>query len=215
MPESTLTAFVNGSAGQQRCDNRVTRFWYDSLQRARFSLDAEGYLVETKYLDSAKSGTDHRLRQQTDDRGDATLAQCGYGNRFAPSRRPGHDADLRCRRPVVQVTDANGKSEYFAYDAVGNKTSSSTRRPRAPTDLAYTWIYEYDAEPAPGFERSPTVSFGTCEYHDAVVTETTAQLVTHNLYDALGNVTAASRVKAPRRHARPVMNTTCWAGRPR
>ena len=50
---------------------------------------------------------------------------------------------------ITQATDANGRSEYFSYDAVGNKIRYVNKRAASSTDAAYTWTFRIRRERPP------------------------------------------------------------------
>ena len=192
MTTASLTTWSDQTAVANYPRNRVTRFWYDTLSRQRFSLDGEGYLTETKYLDSANQKQQTVYAGKPTVAASATLAQVVTAAAAAPNQTANQTVtqlfDVGGR--VTQVTDANGKSEYFVYDTVGNKISYVNKKAASATDVAYTWTYEYDAAGRLTFERSPSVTYSGVNASTLVVTDTTAQVVTRNEYDALGNVTA-------------------------
>ncbi|HEY6236581.1 MAG TPA: hypothetical protein VIW69_15890, partial [Candidatus Elarobacter sp.] len=49
LTKDTLDGWANGAAVAGDANNHATRYWYDALNRVRFTLDAEGYLTETQY----------------------------------------------------------------------------------------------------------------------------------------------------------------------
>ena len=195
--DAAIRAMVRGLASSTQ--DRVTRFWYDTLDRARFSLDAEGYLTETRYLDSSRQEQTTVYAGKPSIAAGATLANVVSAAGAAPNQSLNQVTtktfDVAGR--VVQVNDANNRNEYFVYDAVGNKTRYVNKKAASATDAAYTWIYEYDAAGRLQFERSPSVSVTTVTENGEtldVATNSSLVLVTHNFYDALGNLT--SRVEA-------------------
>ncbi len=91
------------------------------------------------------------------------------------------------------MTDALGKTEYYGYDEVGNKTSFTNKKGRGAGDVAYTWNYEYDANGRMTYERTPAVdsTFVTESSSDGRAEPyrlRTRALVTKFEYDALGNL---------------------------
>ena len=124
---------------------------------------------------------------------DARERGLGRGRRL-PSR-PTIRARRRSTMPpgrVIRVTDALGKTEYYGYDEVGNKTSFTSKKGSAAGDVAYTWNYEYDANGRMTYERTPAVdsTFVTESSPTAALSVSTsnARLVTKFEYDALGNL---------------------------
>lgn len=179
-------------------NDRTTRYWYDGANRPRFKLDAEGWLTETRYLDATRERKAIVYTNQPGTNGapsvpaNADLAD--LENLVADPELSGplynqetitrYDAAGR----VVSVRDADHKTEYFGYDAVGNKTSYTNQKGSAAGDVAYTWRYEYDAANRLIYERSPTVAVTRVDPETLEVLETNSSIVTYNEYDALGNV---------------------------
>lgn len=196
MTTASLTTWSNQSSVANYARNRNTFYWLDALNRTRFTLDGEGYLVETRYLDSTNQQQTVVYAGKPTIANGATLAQVVTAAAAAPNQTNNQtttqsfDAGGR----VVQVTDALGKSEYLVYDAVGNKIKYVNKKATSATDAAYTWTYDYDANHRVVYERSPSVSVATVDPTTLAVTEASQSLVTHNFYDALGNLT--SRVEA-------------------
>ena len=192
MTTASLTTWSDQSAVANYPRNRVTRFWYDTLDRQRYVLDGEGYLTETRYLDSSNQEQETVYAGKPTVNATDSLAQVATAAAAAANQSSNQVTtktfDVAGR--TTQVTDANGKSEYFVYDAVGNKIKYVNKKAASASDAAYTWTYEYDANHRLVYERSPSVTYNSVDPSTLVVTPTTAQIVTRNDYDALGNVTA-------------------------
>src|SRR6185295_1686500 len=151
MNATNLDSWSAVSAVANATDNRVTKFWYDGLARACFSLDAEGYLVETRYLDSTNQQQSIVYAGKPTIGGTGTLADVVAVAAAAPHQSSNQTTtqkfDVAGR--VTQVTygaltDPNSKSEYFVYDAIGNKIQYVNKKAASASDLAYTWTYDYD-----------------------------------------------------------------------
>lgn len=191
-----LASFETSNGTDSR--NRVTSYWYDGTNRPRFMLDAEGWLTETRYLDATREhkaivyinrpGTNGTPSVPTN----ASLADLESlvadpelsGPLYNQETITRYDAAGR----VASIRDADQKTEYFGYDAVGNRTSYTNKKGSAAGDVAYTWTYEYDAANRLIYERSPAVAVFTVNPTTLQVTETSSSIVTRNEYDLLGNL---------------------------
>ncbi len=195
MTTASLTTWSDGASIASNAANRITRFWYDTLDRLRFALDAEGYLVETRHLDGARQTQSIVYAGKPTVPANATLAQLVTAAGAAPyqslNQTTTQTRDTAGR--VVQVTDADLRSEYFGYDALGNKTSFVNKKGASATDAAFMWTYEYDANGRLIYERSPAVDVTTVT--ESVpgagvlnASSTNARVVTRFEYDSLGNL---------------------------
>ncbi len=197
MTAASLTTWSTGASIVNNTANRTTKFWFDALNRERFVLDAEGYLSETRFLDSAKQEVLNVYAIKPAIGANATLTDVASAASAAPLQVgiQSTTKTLDVAGRVVQVMDADGRSEYFGYDAVGNKTRYVNKKASGPTDAAYTWTYDYDANHRLTHERSPSVTITTINPTTLVATESTQSLVAFNEYDALGNVTARTEAQ--------------------
>src|SRR5207344_2196723 len=50
---NSLRTWATTNANNTATGDQVTAFWYDNVGRQRFTLDAEGYLTETRFADAA------------------------------------------------------------------------------------------------------------------------------------------------------------------
>ncbi|MFC4312678.1 DUF6531 domain-containing protein [Steroidobacter flavus] len=174
-------------------DDRTTRYWYDGAGRLRFTLDAEGYLTEQRYDDSTRERTDIVYAVKPTIAANATLTQVvtaagvidnNLEDQLTLTRR---DAAGR----VTSVRDALGNTEYFGYDAVGNKLWFTNKKGSAAQDANYTWRYEYDANHRLVKETAPPVAVATVTTEGTGLHASTVAnvaLETVMTYDALGNV---------------------------
>jgi YD repeat-containing protein len=171
--------------------DHITHSWYDSLGRLRFTLDAEGYLRETRYDTANRTQRSHIYAQ----------------NVFGPL--PGFDpseADLEDMEGIVDDIDnatldqtletvydlagrvarinyADGTYEAFTYDGNGNRL---TYRNQAGS----VWSYVYDANGQLREEHSPTVATTVVSIDGNGLTSDVddAVIITRMTYDHLGNV---------------------------
>ena len=189
---ATLQSWASSNASNTA--NRTTRFWYDATDRIRFTLDAEGYLSEARYNDATREETSIVYAAKPAGlSGSSTLA-----NLVSAAAAIANSTNDQSTRTVydragraIQVIDALGRSEYFGYDAVGNKTSFTNKKGASAGDPAYTWNYEYDAAGRMTYERTPAVDYTTVTDGGGALTANdpiNARLVTRFEYDALGNV---------------------------
>jgi len=191
----TATLDTWALANASNPENRTTRYWYDSADRLRFALDPEGYLKESRYQDATRQTIEVVYAAKPTIPASATFAHLvnrssgvvitvqGTVDQTSATSR-----DVAGR--VTSVMDALGRSEYFGYDAVGNKTSYTNKKGSAAGDVAYTWTYVYDANHRLLEERTPQVSITSVTSLGATLGSTTgtASIVTRMTYDAVGNV---------------------------
>ena len=181
------TGHVNDSG------DRTTRYWYDSTNRLRFTLDAQGYLTEQRYDDAAHQEFSIVYAGKPTIGSDATLEQVRVAASSAPEQADNQTTRriLDAAGRVVQVENALTRSEYFGYDALGNKTSYTNQKGAYAGDPAYTWNYEYDAAGRMIYERSPAVDYTVVREENGVMVVDPAanqRLVTRLEYDTLGNL---------------------------
>lgn len=191
-----LASFETSNGTDQR--NRVTRYWYDATNRLRFTLNAEGYLTELRYEDVARADTRIVYANAASIPDGATLADLVATINGTPTNGVNvaldavHDQSTRTQYDaagrVASILDADGRTEYFGYDAVGNKTSYTNKKGSAAGDVAYTWTYEYDAANRLIYERTPVVAMFTVNPTTFEVTQMDLSIVTRNEYDQLGNL---------------------------
>jgi YD repeat-containing protein len=175
--------------------DRTTLNWYDGVGRVRFTLDAEGYLTEARYNDAGRQdGSIIYAAKPTGLSAASTLANvASAASAIAVAANDQSTTSLYdAAGRLSRLTDALGKTEYYGYDEVGNRTSFTSKKGSAAGDVAYTWNYEYDANGRMTYERTPAVdsTFVTESSPTAAlsVTTTNARLVTKFEYDALGNL---------------------------
>lgn len=185
---SDLESFATTQA--TRTGNRVTRMWYDGLNRPRFVLDAEGYLRETRYLPAAReqvaiayaTRTTIAENAQYADLVALTTAATPFATNLANQSTTTHfDAAGR----VDFVRDAAQSIERWGYDAAGNRISFTNKK-------GDQWNYVYDANGRLLEEHSPPVEISIVGYTSSGLgtTARTGRIITRMTYDGLGNVTS-------------------------
>ena len=208
---STTLATMVASRNLTPARDRSTTSWVDAANRQRFMLDAENYLTETRYHDTNGSTTVYAyLSRQNQFSAASTLANLTAANAITlnandENTREDYDAAGRLWR----VTDSHLKSEFFVYDGAGNRTKFVNKKAASPTDAAYTWTYEYDANARLIVERSPNVLVTTVTESGGTFTVTadaSVSLVTRTNYDFFGNVTSRVEAEGLANQAR----TTSW-----
>ena len=140
---STALATAAGYARTTALQDRTTATWVDAAGRERFTLDGEGYLAETRYLDSNSQVLDIVYFSKPAINVTDTLAQVvtAAGNAPNPSSNQITTSTFDAAGRTTQIKDADNKSEYFVYDAVGNKIkyvnkkAASCHRPGLHLDL--------------------------------------------------------------------------------
>jgi YD repeat-containing protein len=171
--------------------DHVTRSWYDSLGRLRFTLDAEGYLRETQYDTVNRSETSYVYAQNARaalpafDFEEATIQDVAGIvddlDNAALDQTTETVYDLAGR--VARVNFADGTYEAFTYDGNGNRL---TYRNQAGS----VWSYLYDANGRLLEEHSPIVSTTVVSIEGDGLTSDVddAVIITRMTYDDLGNV---------------------------
>ncbi|HEV7610186.1 MAG TPA: hypothetical protein VGO61_22835 [Steroidobacteraceae bacterium] len=150
---AALQSWAAGTAVANDPHNRSTRYWYDGLDRLRFTLDAEGYLTETRFDDIGRTeesvsyaGAPAAIGAAADLDDVETIA-VGLRNVSADHySRSVRDVAGR----VTRVYDAANNYEEYVYDALGNRTSLRNK-------LGAVWTYEYDANRRMIAEHTPLV----------------------------------------------------------
>jgi YD repeat-containing protein len=183
--------------------DRTTRYWYDGVNRLRFTLDAEGYLTETRYDAVARTKTDIvYANSQTIAANAPTASIAPVGAAADQTTVTLFDAAGRVRRVFDasynhaaggygNITPPGGVYEEFTYDAVGNKTSFRNKK----NDV---WNYEYDANRRLIKEKTPEVmvttvaSSGSGSTVSLSSSSTARRIETAITYDQLGNVKSRS-----------------------
>ncbi len=182
--DAQIRALVNGLATAG--EDRVTRFWYDGLDRARFTLDAEGFLSETRYADGTRVEESYRYFNAPTVAANATTAQVAAAIMANPlDRYERSEFDTAGR--LALCVDVFNKTEIYEYDAVGNKIKFTNKK-------GSVWNYVYDANHRLIEERSPavgvvTVSESSPDGGTLTAAGTTVEIVSKIEYNALGDVT--------------------------
>jgi YD repeat-containing protein len=194
---STYTEVNNAALALASASNHVTTTWRDAANRTRYVRDAEGYVVATDYLDTTRQertvvyASVHSISSST------TLTQVTSALILDAAKDQHTTRTYDAVGRLTQVTDALGFSEYYGYDAVGNKTKFVNKKGSGPNDTTYMWTYDYDANGRLTYEYLPNVAVTTVLENGLnfeVSTNDSLSLVNHNLYDTLGNLT--SRIEA-------------------
>ncbi len=155
---ATLQTWAGSNVNATR--DRTTMFWYDAAGRSRFTLDAEGFLTERRYDDAGRQDTSIVYAAKPAGLSAAsTLANVVSAANAAavPANDQNTTSFYDAAGRVTRETDALGRSEYFGYDEVGNRTSFTSKKGSAAGDVAHTWNYEYDANGRMTYERTPAV----------------------------------------------------------
>lgn len=176
MDLASMNTFAGANAGNAR--NQTTRMWYDAADRSRFTLDAEGFLHETRYNDGTRETRSITYSRKGASNvpvkpaiaAGATLAQVVSAAAAVASAT--HDevtitVDDAAGR-VSTVTDGMGGVTRYGYDATGNVLTVTDARNNVTTNT-------YDAAGRLRTKLSPE-----------------SVLVTY-AYDALGNVITLTR----------------------
>ncbi len=152
--KASLDTWAAGTAVANDGANRTTRFWYDAAGRARFTLNAEGFLSETRYDDAAATMRETRVHD--------CAGRCDHFDQHDGKCRLSRERDReRVQRPqqrdfvdklgrVLRVTDAYSNFQEYTFDALGNKRSFRN-------EAGAIWDYDYDAMGRVTFEYTPTV----------------------------------------------------------
>ncbi|OFV81444.1 MAG: hypothetical protein A2W26_12075 [Acidobacteria bacterium RBG_16_64_8] len=140
---ASLTSWASTNGGNAQ--NQVTRYWYDGADRARFVLDPEGHLRETRYNDGGREARKIIYAAKPSIAANATLAN--VVSAAATIANAANDrltvtlADMAAR--VTRVTDAEGYRTDYVYDAVGNRIETHVALNVGATQWAITRRY-YD-----------------------------------------------------------------------
>jgi YD repeat-containing protein len=192
--DSAVTAATVASwvGSHTSANDRTTRYWYDGAGRLRFTIDAEGWLVEKRYDDSARQSTELVYATKPTVTSTTNLAQLvtiagqidgDLDDQITVSQR---DAAGR----VTSVQDALGNVEYYGYDALDNRIWFTNAKGSAAQDVLYTWRYEYDANGRMVKETTPAVSITTVTTDSSGLHTSAANVALETVmtYDALGNL---------------------------
>lgn len=180
---ASVTSWASSNASNTQ--NRTTRYWYDNTNRLRFTVDAEGYLQESRYNDAGRLQTAIVYAAKPTIASGATLAQ--VTSAAAAIANASNDQSTTtlydAAGRVSRITDALGGYEEFTYDAVGNKKTYRNAK-------GSVWSYKYDANGRLLEEISPQVAVTTITESTSSLSssQVTASVVTRMTYDALGNV---------------------------
>ena len=224
MTDAALADWSAGAAVAGDAANRTTSYWYDSLDRLRFTRDSEGYLKETQRDDNGRveqsmayahrpAGINGASTIDDLEAAVATLSDSSV-DQVSETHR---DVAGRITRVYDQLTHDSsggpvneGHYEEYGYDAAGNRTSLRNK-------LGRVWTYDYDANHRLTDEHTPQVAVTTVTSEVPAGSEDdwmlprptlessteTASLVTHIEYDGLGNVVARTEA-----FGRPEARTT-------
>jgi YD repeat-containing protein len=203
LPAPDATTALATAAGYARTTptrDRTSMTWVDAAGRERFTVDGEGYTVETRYDDV--SGTKRIIRYaQPYTAGALTIASTlptanGILTALTDSEeqrtRTDYDNVGRISRITEGETSSIAATEYYGYDGAGNKTKFTNARGSALGEAAFTWDYTYDANGNLLTEVTPfvDVSSVTADASSITVSNAVSQRITTKfVYDHLGNVT--------------------------
>ncbi|MCO7227584.1 calcium-binding protein, partial [Pleionea sp. CnH1-48] len=174
-----VEAALNGA------DYRSSRVTFDDAGRSRFSIDALGFVSESKY-DALGRVTDTIVynssyldvtpqAEQTFSL--ASLEAFALNHAHADDRNVHNDYDNLGR--LTAMTDALGKTESYTYDALGNRLTLTNKN-------GDVWHYQYDAHSRLVRETTPTVTSSIVNGTQVEAKET--RLVSQMQYDAFGNL---------------------------
>ena len=177
---SALEAFEQQYANPAR--DRVTSYWYDSGNRLRFTLDAEGWLTETEYLDASRERVQTAYALKTGSTS-STYAALEALDPLADANNERVITHYDGAGRIDRITDGTSAYEQFGYDDLGNRTWYRNKS-------GDTWDYIYDANGRLEAELSPEVEFVTITGETSLSAgpPTLARIVTRMTYDDLGNV---------------------------
>jgi len=176
-----VSAALVAASGNAAANQRTTRMVYDANGAVRFVLDNLGGVTEQRYdaLGRVVAHRQYPVTIPTSTPATEAAVVAAVASQPASSlriTRTGYDSAGR----VAWLMDANGATESFEYDAVGNRI-------RYTNKLGHVWTYAYDAAGRLVEETSPTVTVATTTAA-GVVSTSTRTLKTVIAYDVLGNV---------------------------
>lgn len=134
MDEASLSTWAGSH--QIADKDQVTRYWYDTVDRQRFLLDAEGFLHESRYDDAGRTRTEVTYQALQSFATGVSLAtvEGGIVKTVGKDKTILSHSDLAGR--VDERTDGEGFKTKFVYDAVGNRTEVWTQLDKKATP---TW----------------------------------------------------------------------------
>ncbi|HKG48076.1 MAG TPA: RHS repeat-associated core domain-containing protein [Pyrinomonadaceae bacterium] len=174
-PDNTTMQYTYNFRGQKETQtdqaNRITRYFYDNA----------GQLVKTIHPDQKEINIAYdevgRVKTVTNELNRTTTYE--------------YDPNCGCRERLIKITDADGKSTHFQYDAKGRRISFRDANNNETR-------YEFNARDQLTKTIFPDNSFATTTYdaHGRVLTETDQEgKVTRFGYDDIGNLTAVTNAK--------------------
>lgn len=178
-----VNAALVAANGNAAANQRTTRMVYDANGAVRFVLDNLGGVTEQRYDALGRVVAHRRYPVTIPTSTPATEAAVVAAVADQPASslritRTGYDSAGR----VAWVMDANGATESFEYDAVGNRI-------RYTNKLGHVWTYAYDAAGRMVSQASPPVNIATSD-NAGNVSHASRAVVTLYGYDALGNLVA-------------------------
>jgi YD repeat-containing protein len=222
-PAALTVASIRAAIVVDTNNDRSTLAVYDAAGRARFAIDALGYVKETRY-DNIGHITDSMGYYDAINTANLpaspslTDIESALGTRSnthpAQDQITHYDYDAAGR--LRSTTDAEGFTEYYGYDAVGNKINFTNKKGLDQGDPAYTWTYQYDKLGRLTRETTPSVDVYRMQTDaqgnpvldvngQPVILKSTEPVITNITYDALGNV--KTRVEA---YGAPEQRTTTY-----
>ncbi|WP_160153355.1 putative Ig domain-containing protein [Microbulbifer sp. ALW1] len=174
------------SAGTMRTSHSV----YDATGRVRFEINPAGYISEYEY-DSFGNVTrmlqyDYVYASSLEEADIESAIQSGSWEDSARITQTDYDALNR----AVSLTDAEGHTEYYGYDAFGNLTSFTSKLGSAANDPEYTWVYEYDMRGNRVKEITPEENFYLSSGIASLQLISDGKLITEMTYDFRGQLSS-------------------------
>ncbi|MBN8432173.1 putative Ig domain-containing protein [Microbulbifer salipaludis] len=161
---------------------------YDAAGRVRFEINSAGYISEYEY--DSFGNVARTLQYDYVYASNLSIADIDStiqtGGWESSARIASKDYDLLNR--VTSLTDAEGHTEYYGYDAFGNLTSFTNKLGSAANDPEYTWVYEYDKRGNRVREITPEESFSLSSGIANLELMQDSRLITEMSYDFRGQL---------------------------
>jgi YD repeat-containing protein len=157
--------------------NRSVTYRLDKQGRVQFTLDAAGYVTETRYDQAGRTAATVQYKTPVSFLTGETVAQQVAKQANAVTTSYEYDGLGNLTRETLSAADIPARFKAYGYDAQGRRTSFTN-------ESGATWTYTYDLAGRMVQETAPVVNTYA---GDSVVT--TAALVTTIAYDQFGQVT--------------------------
>ncbi|MCK7478976.1 MAG: hypothetical protein M0C28_17635 [Candidatus Moduliflexus flocculans] len=201
-PATVTDASVRAAVGlvADAAHDRTSRTVYDAAHRAVYGIDALGYVTETGYDPTGQvretiahyDAIDLAALGASPEPVDITAALAARS--LVQAEKDQHTVyEYDAAGRLTTTTDAEGYSEHYQYDALGNKIAFTNKKGVDAGDPQYTWHYAYDPAGRLIEETTPAVEVTrlTESPDGTIIPVTTAEpVITRIAYDALGNVIA-------------------------